>query len=160
MLKQVCSCGHNAPVHHLCKYPQFFSEAAQSHIPLPIVFVPDTVHGCGVEWTGAEDVDIVAAGTEVAVLPPWDLGCLCGTLLPGPVCSASGAELQRWVDGARAQSLGNKLWHILDHGLCTQGLALSCFTHSCGTAWCVHTNSALHSSASITPRHPGLILCS
>ena len=38
------------------------------------------------------------------------------------------------VDGARVQSLGNKLWHILDHGLCTQGLALSCFTHSCGTA--------------------------
>lgn len=160
MLKQVCFCGHNAPVHHLCKYPQFLSEAAQSHIPLSIVFVPDTVQGCGVEWTGAEDMDVVAAGIEEAVLLPCGLGRLCGTSLPGPVCPASGAELQCGVDRARAQSLGNKLWHILDHGLCTQGLALSCFTHSCGTAWCVHTNSALHSSASITPRHPGLILCS
>ena len=42
---------------------------------------------------------IVTAGTEMAVLPP-NLGCLCGRLLPGYICSRSnvsyGVKWVRW----------------------------------------------------------------
>ena len=57
-------------MHHLCKCPQFHSEAAQGCIHFSVVFVPDLVQGCGVEEAGVADQVIVAAGTEVAALLP------------------------------------------------------------------------------------------
>lgn len=91
-------------MHDLWRCPWLHSEAAWACIPSPVVFISDLVQGYSVEHAEARGQGTVAAGSELAVL--LDLGCLCGILLPGPVCHRSSSELRYEVGGAGVLSAG------------------------------------------------------
>ena len=57
-------------MHYPCRHGRFCLEAAKCHISFPVVFIPDLVLGCGVEWAGAGGWAFVAAGIKVVVLLP------------------------------------------------------------------------------------------
>ena len=56
----------------------------------------------------------------------WDLDCLCGKLLPGPVCHRTNTKLWCGVDGSGVLPLGNDSPHSPTQDLSTRDTPLTC----------------------------------
>ena len=103
-------CGHSKPMRHPCRRPRFCQEAAQGCDPFSVVFVPDLVLGWhwGPGRCGFENRSGCAA--------TWDLGCLHGRALPGPVCPKSGSKLRCEVGGMEHSCQERNHWVLLPRG--------------------------------------------
>lgn len=82
------------------RHPRFCPEAAQGLTPFSIVYVPDLVPDCRWGQRG-----VLAAGTDVVVLPPWTEAAPVAGLLQ-LLCPRSGPRLRCEAAGARARPLG------------------------------------------------------
>ena len=129
---------------HQCRHLQLCPEAAQGHVPFSVMFFPDLVLGCGVEWAGAKGWGIVAAGGCAAA---WDLDCLSQDLSapePAPSCSVGRAK-QSIAAGERIAAYSSPgaipprrafLWH---HPVCALSLHTKSTTDRPTAAMCMQT---------------------